>query len=253
MSSSHSPNQNYLLAALPAAEFQEVAALLELVQLRLGEVLYEPGKRLQHAYFPTSAIVSLHYVTESGGSAEIAGVGNEGMVGVSLFMEGGITSSSAMVQTAGHAYRLEARLLKQAFDGPGLMQELLLRYTQALITQISQTGACNRHHSLEQQLCRWLLLNLDRSPSNEFNMTEEFIAGILGVARERITEAAGKLQHSGFIRYRRAHITVLQRGGLERRTCECYAVGKRELLRLLPGTIPVMDSTSSPLPSLLGA
>jgi CRP-like cAMP-binding protein len=234
MSSPHSPNQNHLLAALPTAEFEAVAADLQLVLLQLGEILYEPGGQLQYAYFPTSAIVSLHYVTESGGSAEIAGVGNEGMVGVSLFMGGDITSSSAMVQTAGHAYRLEARLLKQAFDRPGPMQDLLLRYTQALITQISQTAACNRHHSVEQQLCRWLLLNLDRSPSNEFMLTQELVAGILGVRRESITEALEKLLRAGFIRYRRAHITVLERTGLESCACECYAVGKQELIRVLP-------------------
>jgi CRP-like cAMP-binding protein len=234
MSSTHSPNQNHLLAALPRAEFERVAPHLQLVLLRLGEILYEPGGQLQHAYFPTSAILSLHYVTESGGSAEIAGVGNEGMVGFSLIMGGDTTSSSAMVQTAGHAYRLKARLLKQAYDRTGLMQDLLLRYTQVLITQISQTAACNRHHSVEQQLCRWLLLNLDRSPSNGFIMTQEQIAGMLGVRREGITEAAGKLQHAGFIRYRRAHITVLERPGLESCACECYAVVKKELIRLLP-------------------
>jgi CRP-like cAMP-binding protein len=174
------------------------------------------------------------------------------MVGVSLFMEGGITSSSAMVQSAGHAYRLDARFLKQAVDRPGRMKALLLRYTQALIAQIAQTVACIRHHSVEQQLCRWLLLNLDRSPSNEFSMTEELIAGILGVDRDRIAEASGNLQRAGFIRYRRAHVTVLERTGLESCACECYAVGKRELLRLLPGTIPVVGSSSIPLPSLLG-
>lgn len=252
MSTLHSPSQNHLLAELPTAAFQEVGAHLQLVQLRLGEVLYEPGVQLQHAYFPTSAIVSLHYVTESGASSEFAGVGNEGMVGISLFMEGGITASAAMVQSAGHAYRLDGRLLKRAVDRPGPMQELLLRYTQALISQIAQTAACNRHHSMEQHLCRWLLLNLDRSPSNEFNMTEELIAGILGVCRERVTEAAGKLQQAGFIRYRRAHITVLQREGLESRACECYAVGRKELSRLLPGTIPVANSSPIPLASRPG-
>ena len=234
MSAPHSPNQNHLLSALPAEEFERVAAHLQLVLLQLGEILYEPGGQLQHAYFPTSAIVSLHYVTESGASAETAGVGNEGMVGVSLFMGSDTTSSSAMVQTAGHAYRLEARLLKQAFDRPGMMQELLLRYTQALITQIAQTAACNRHHSVEQQLCRWLLVNLDRSPAKEFILTQELIASMLGVRREDIVEAAGKLQHAGFIRYRRAHITVLERAGLESCACECYAVGKKELIRVLP-------------------
>ncbi|MFO8002792.1 Crp/Fnr family transcriptional regulator [Thioalkalivibrio sp.] len=234
MSSAHSPNQNHLLSALPTAEFERVAAHLKLVLLRLGEILYEPGGRLQHAYFPTTAIVSLHYVTDSGASAETAGVGNEGMVGVPLFMGGDTTSSSAMVQTAGHGFRLEGRFLKQAFDCTGVMREVLLRYTQALITQISQTAACNRHHSVEQQLCRWLLLNLDRSPSNEFMMTQELIARMLGVRREGIAEAAAKLQHAGFIRYRRAHITVLERSGLESCACECYAVVKKEMIRLGP-------------------
>lgn len=234
MSSPHSPDQNHLLSALPTAEFELVAAHLKLVLLRLGEILYEPGGRLQHAYFPTTAIVSLHYVTESGGSVETAGVGNEGMVGVALVMGGDKTSSSATVQTAGHAYRLEARLLRQAFDRTGPMRDLLLRYAQALITQICQTAACNRHHSVEQQMCRWLLLNLDRSPSNEFIMTQELIAGILGVRRDDITEAAEKLHHAGFIRYRRAHITVLERTGLESCACECYGVVKKELMRLLP-------------------
>ena len=234
MSPSHSPNQNHLLSALPQAGFELVAAHLELVLLQLGEILYEPGGHLQHAYFPTTAIVSLHYVTESGGSVEAAGVGNEGMVGVSLFMGGDTTSNSAMVHTAGHAYRLEARLLKQAFDRNGPMQDLLLRYAQALITQICQTAACNRHHSVEQQLCRWLLLNLDRSAPNEFSMTQELIARILGMGRDDITEAAEKLHHAGFIRYRRAHISVLERTGLESCACECYAVVKKELIRLLP-------------------
>jgi CRP-like cAMP-binding protein len=234
MSSPHSPRQNHLLAALPTAEFERVAAHLQLVFLQLGEILYEPGVQLKYAYFPTSAIVSLHYVTESGASAETAGVGNEGMVGASLFMGSDTTSSSAMVQTGGHAYRLGARLLKQEFDRAGLMRDLLLRYTQALITQIAQTAGCNRHHSVEQQLCRWLLSNLDRAPADEFILTQELIAGILGVRGERITEAAEKLQHAGFIRYRRAHITVLDRAGLESCACECYAVGRRELIRVLP-------------------
>ena len=234
MSSPHSPNQNHLLSALPTAEFELVAADLKLVLLQLGEILYEPGGHLQHAYFPTTAIVSLHYVTESGGSVETAGVGNEGMVGISLFMGGDTTSSSAMVQTAGHAYRLEARLLQQAFDRIGPMQDLLLRYAQALTTQICQTAACNRHHSVEQQLCRWLLVNLDRSPSKGFVMTQELIAGILGMRRDDITEAAEKLHNAGFILYRRAHITVFERTGLESCVCECYAVVKKELTRLLP-------------------
>ena len=233
MSSPHSPNQNRLLAALPTAEFETLAAYLELIPMPLGEVLYEPGGQLQYAYFPTTAIVSLHYVMESGASAETAGVGNEGVVGISLFMGGNTTPSSAVVQTAGHAYRLENRLLMEEFNRSGLLQRLLLRYTQALITQMTQTAACNRHHSIEQQLCRWLLLTLDRLPSNELVMTHELVASMLGVRREGITEAAGKLQHAGFIRYRRGHITVLERSGLETSACECYAVVRKELNRLL--------------------
>jgi CRP-like cAMP-binding protein len=233
MSSPHSPNQNHLLAALPTAEFEPLAAHLELVPMPLGELLYEPGGQLQHGYFPTTAIVSLHYVMESGASAEAAGVGNEGVLGISLFMGGDTTPSSAVVQTAGHAYRLEGRLLKQEFNRAGLMQRLLLRYTQALITQMTQTAACNRHHSVEQQLCRWLLLTLDRLPSNELIMTQELVASMLGVRREGITEAAGKLQRAGIISYRRGHIAVLDRSGLETHACECYAVVKKELSRLL--------------------
>jgi len=229
----HYPSQNHLLAALPAAEFDLLAEYIELVHLPLGEMLYEPGSQLKHAYFPTTAIVSLHYVMESGASSESAGVGNEGVVGVSLFMGGNTTSSSAMVQTAGYAYRLESHKLLQAFNRAGLLQRLLLRYTQALMTQMSQTAVCNRHHSVEQQLCRWLLLTLDRLPSNELVMTQELIANMLGVRREGITEAAGKLQHAGVISYRRGHIAVLDRAGLETRVCECYAVVKAELNRLL--------------------
>jgi CRP-like cAMP-binding protein len=231
--STNSPNQNHLLAALPAAEFERLAPHLEPGEMLLGDVLYEPGGQLQHAYFPTTAIVSLHYVMESGASAETAGVGNEGVVGISLFMGGDTTPSSAVVQTAGHAYRLESRLLKEEFDRGGLMQHLMLRYTQALITQMAQTAACNRHHSVEQQLCRWLLLTLDRLPTNELIMTQELVASMLGVRREGITEAAGKLQHAGVIRYRRGHISVLERSGLETRVCECYAVVKKEVSRLL--------------------
>jgi CRP-like cAMP-binding protein len=233
MISPPSPSQNHLLAALPTAEFEALAAHLELVPMRLGQMLYEPGGQLQHAYFPTTSIVSLHYVMESGASAETAGVGNEGMVGVSLFMGGDTTPSSAVVQTAGHAYRLERRLLKQEFERGGLLQKLLLRYTQALLTQMAQTAVCNRHHSLEQQLCRWLLLTLDRLPSNELVMTQELVASMLGVRREGITVAAGDLQRSGYISYRRGHIAVLNRSGLEASTCECYAVVKKELNRLL--------------------
>jgi CRP-like cAMP-binding protein len=238
MPSSHSPGQNHLLAALPAAEFGRLAAYLELVPMRLGEILYEPGGQMQHAYFPTSAIASLHYVMESGASAETAGVGNEGVVGISLFMGGDSTPSSAVVQTAGHGYRLAGRLLKQEFNRAGAMRGLLLRYTQALITQMIQTAACNRHHSVEQQLCRWLLLTLDRCDSRELIMTQELVASMLGVRREGITEAAGNLQRAGLIRYRRGHISVLQREGLEKRSCECYRVVKKELARLMSDVRP---------------
>ena len=238
MPSPHSPTQNHLLAALPAAELARLSSYLELVPMLLGDILYEPGSQMQHAYFPTTAIVSLHYVMESGASAETAGVGNEGVVGISLFMGGDTTPSSAVVQTAGHAYRLPGRLLKQEFLRGGAVQRLLLRYTQALITQMIQTAACNRHHSVEQQLCRWLLLTLDRVPSGELVMTQELIASMLGVRREGITEAAGKLQHAGVIRYRRGHISVLARSGLETRACECYAVVKKELSRLLSDVRP---------------
>ncbi len=201
--------------------------------MRLGDTLYEPGGRLQHVYFPTTAIVSLLYVMECGSSAEIAGVGNEGILGISLFMGGETTPSSAVVQTAGHGYRLPAKLLKEEFGRGGIVQQLLLRYTQALLTQMCQTAACNRHHSIEQQLCRWLLLTLDRMPSNELVMTQELVANALGVRREGITEAAGKLQRAGVIQYRRGHIAVLERSGLESGACECYAVVRKEMHRLL--------------------
>ena len=233
MDNPRSPNQNHLLAALPTAEFERIATHLELVTMPLGEVLYESSGQLQHVYFPATAIVSMQYVMENGASSEIAGVGNEGVLGVSLFMGGNSTPSRAIVQTAGHGYRLKARILKTEFDRGELLQHLLLRYTQALMTQISQTAVCNRHHAVEQQLCRWLLLTLDRLPSNDLTMTQELIAGMLGVRREGITEAAGHLQQAGCIRYRRGHITVLDRAGLETRVCECYAVVKKEHDRLL--------------------
>jgi len=233
MSIPHSPNQNHLLAALPAAEFEHLAPHLELVPMLLGETLYEPGGQLSHVYFPTTAIVSLLYMLESGLSAEAAGVGNEGILGISLFMGGDTTPSTAVVQTAGHGYRLQGRLLKEEFHRAGPMQRLLLRYTQALVTQMFQTAACNRHHSIEQQLCRWLLCTLDRLHSNELVMTQELVASALGVRREGITEAAGKLQRVGVIRYRRGHISVLERSGLEAGACECYAVVKKEIDRLL--------------------
>ena len=228
-----SPQQNHLLAALPTAAFDPLAAHLQRVPMQLGEALYEPGEQLLYAYFPTTAIVSLHYVIESGASAEIAGVGNEGVVGISLFMGGDTTPSSAVVQTAGHAYRLPRHLLKVEFDRGGPLQRLLLRYTQALITQMAQTAVCNRHHSIEQQLCRWLLVTLDRVPSGQLVMTQELVARMLGVRREGITEAAGKLQQAGVIRYRRGHIAVLDRTGLEGRSCECYGVVRTEIDRLL--------------------
>jgi CRP-like cAMP-binding protein len=227
--------RNQLLNALPVAEIDRLAPHLEFVPLRLGDMIYGPGEQLQHAYFPTTSIVSLHYVTESGASAEIAGVGNEGVVGISLFMGGDTTPSSAVVQIAGHAYRLKAALLLQEFRHGGVMQRRLLRYTQALIAQMTQAAVCNRHHSVEQQLCRWLLLTLDRIPLRELIVTQEQIAGALGVRRESVTEAAGALQVAGVIRYRRGHIAVVQRAGLETGACECYRVVKKEMHRLLSG------------------
>jgi CRP-like cAMP-binding protein len=229
----HDPNQNHLLAALLNAEFDRLAPHLELVPLLLGDVLYESGGKLQHVYFPTTAIISLHYVLENGGSSESAGVGNEGVLGISIFMGGGTTPSRAVVQTGGHAYRLKAHVLMEEFNRAGPVLRLLLRYTQALMTQMSQTAVCNRHHSVEQQLCRWLLLTLDRLPGSELTMTQELIANMLGVRREGVTEAAGRLQTAGYIRYRRGHITVLDRIGLEAAVCECYAVVRKEVLRLL--------------------
>jgi CRP-like cAMP-binding protein len=222
-----------LLAALPAAEFDRLAPHLEQVSMPLGQALYEPGGQLGHVYFPTTSIVSLLYVMEDGASAEIAVVGNEGVLGISLFMGGETTPSRAVVQSAGHGYRLAARVLKEEFNRAGALMRLLLRYTQALITQMSQTAVCNRHHALEQQLCRWLLLSLDRLDGMELSMTQELIANMLGVRREGVTEAAGKLQRDGLIRYSRGHITVLNRPGLEQTVCECYAVVKREVDRLL--------------------
>jgi CRP-like cAMP-binding protein len=228
-----SPLQNHLLAALPAAEFERLSPELELVPLLLGDVLYESGGEMKHAYFPTTSIISLHYVMEDGASAEIAGVGNEGVLGVSLFMGGNSTSSRALVQTAGHAYRLKSKLLLEEFNRGGPLLRLLLRYSQALITQMAQTGACNRHHSVDQQLCRWLLLTLDRMPTSDLVMTQELIASMLGVRRESVTDAAGKLREKGVISYRRGHITVLDRAGLNTHVCECYEVVKREFTRLL--------------------
>jgi CRP-like cAMP-binding protein len=233
MQQANESSQNLLLAALPTAEFGRLARHLERVPMRLGDMLYEPGEQLQHAYFPVSSIVSLHYVMATGASASVAGVGNEGMVGISLFMGGNTTPSSAVVQTAGVAYRLERRWLKQEFERSGTLHQLLLRYTQALMTQMTQTAVCNRHHTVEQQLCRWLLVTLDRIPSGQIVMTQELVASMLGVRREGVTDAAGRLQAAGVIRYRRGHISVLERGGLETRACECYEVVRREFARLL--------------------
>jgi CRP-like cAMP-binding protein len=229
-----SPHQNHLLDALPRSDYERIASHLEPVSMKLGDVLYEPGVQLRYVYFPTTSIVSLLYVMEDGASAEIAIVGNEGILGISLFMGGDTTPSRAVVQGAGHGFRLKAELLKSEFGRFGPTMQLLLRYTQALITQMSQTAVCNRHHSVDQQLCRWLLLSLDRLQSNELSMTQELIANMLGVRREGVTEAAGKLQEAQLIRYRRGRITVLDRPGLEARSCECYQVVKTEFDRLLP-------------------
>ncbi len=233
MASQHDPRQNHLLAALPRDEYQRLAPHLERVELTLGESLVESGKVMRHVYFPTDCIVSLLCVMEDGDSTEIAVVGAEGIVGISLFMGGETTPSRAVVQSAGGAYRLKGQLLKDEFDRASTLQYLLLRYTQALITQMAQTAVCNRHHSLDQQLCRWLLLSLDRLPSNELVMTQELIANMLGVRREGVTESAGKLQKAGLIAYHRGRISILDRPGLEARVCECYAVVKKEYDRLL--------------------
>jgi len=233
----HSPNQNQLLAALPAEDLQRLVPDLELVKLPLGKVIYSPGEQLRYAWFPTTATVSLHYDMESGESAEIAGVGNEGVVGILLIMGGDSTSSSATVQVSGYAYRLKASVLKQEFERAGFTQRLLLRYTQAIITEIGQTAACNKHHSVHQRLCRWLLLTLDRTPSNNLVMTQELVAYMLGVRREGITEVAGLLRNAGVISYNRGHIKVLQRKGLEAGACECYQVVRKELNRLYCQTV----------------
>jgi CRP-like cAMP-binding protein len=231
------PEVNGLLAALPVAERERLYPHLDSVSMALGDVVYEPGSQQAYVYFPTTSIVSLLYVMKDGASAEIAVVGKEGMVGVSLFMGGETTPSRAIVQSAGSAFRLSGQLLKREFVRAGPMQHLLLRYTQALLTQMAQTAVCNRHHSVDQQLCRWLLLSLDRLPSNRLTMTQELIANMLGVRREGVTEAAGKLQSAGLIHYSRGRITVLDRPGLESRACECYAVVRREFDRLLPDTL----------------
>lgn len=233
----HLPAQNHLLGVLPAAVLDRLIPHLKLVSMSLGDVLYESGSSLRHVYFPTTAIVSLLYLLADGASAEIAVVGNEGIIGIALFMGGETTTNRAVVQSAGFAYRMPGQVLKDEFTRAGPMQHLLLRYTQALLTQMSQTAVCNRHHSVDQQLCRWLLLSLDRLNSNDLVMTQELIANMLGVRREGVTEAAGRLQKDGLITYSRGHITVIDRAGVEARCCECYAVVKRESDRLLPAEV----------------
>jgi CRP-like cAMP-binding protein len=237
-SASNSPKANRLLAALPDENYNALQPFLEGVPLPLGMVVYESGAAQSYVYFPTSSIVSLLYVLADGASAEIAVTGNEGLVGIALFMGGETTPSRAVVQSAGHGYRLRAGVLKKQFEAGGVLQHLLLRYTQALITQMTQTAVCNRHHSVDQQLCRWLLLSLDRLPGTELVMTQELIANMLGVRREGVTEAAGKLQAEGLIHYSRGRITVPDRRQLEARVCECYGVVKKEYDRLLPEVSP---------------
>jgi CRP-like cAMP-binding protein len=234
MSNTVGPRKNHLLAALPVEEWERLTVHMELVHMPLGEVLYESGTQLRHVYFPTTSIVSLLYVMADGRSTEIAVVGNEGIIGIALFMGGDTMPNRAVVQSSGSAYRLQGHLLKQEFKRAVEFQHLLLRYTQALLTQMAQTAVCNRHHSVEQQLCRWLLLSLDRLASNELTMTQELIANMLGVRREGVTEAAGKLQNAGLIQYSRGHIVVLDRPRLETEACECYGVVKKEFDRLLP-------------------
>lgn len=234
MTDNYHPQQNHLLAALSADTYSRLHPHLELMNFPLGMVLYESGDTLHHVYYPLDCIVSLLYVMKSGASAEIAVVGNEGLIGVALFMGGESTTNRAVVQSAGYAYRLKGQLLKTEFNIHGDLLHLMLRYTQSLLTQMAQTAVCNRHHSIDQQLCRWLLLSLDRLPSNQLTMTQELIANMLGVRREGVTEAAGKLQKLGVIEYRRGQITVLDRPKLERLSCECYSVVKTETERLLP-------------------
>ncbi|QJR16722.1 Crp/Fnr family transcriptional regulator [Usitatibacter palustris] len=229
-----SPKQNHLLANLSAAELKRMRPHLEAVAMPLGHVIYESGRLLDHVFFPTTSIVSLLHVLENGSTTEIAVVGNDGLVGISLFMGGETTPSRAMVQSTGHAFRLPAKFLHAEFGRGGSMQHLLLRYTQALITQMAQTAVCNRHHSVDQQLCRWLLLSLDRLPTQDLVVTQELIASMLGVRREGVTAAAGKLQEAGVIEYRRGHIRVLNRTKLEKMSCECYSVVRKECDRLLP-------------------
>jgi CRP-like cAMP-binding protein len=242
MAISENPHKNHLLDALPTDVYERLLPHLQLVELKLGQVLYESGGELNYAFFPTTCIVSLLYVMENGASAEIAVVGNEGIIGIALFMGGGSMPNRAVVQSAGYAFRLRKGIVEQEFDRYGALLHLLLRYTQALITQMSQTAVCNRHHSLDQQLCRWLLLSLDRLPGNRLKMTQELIANMLGVRREGVTEAAGKLSQAGLIEYTRGMITVLDRPGLEARVCECYQVVKAETDRLLPPPPELADT-----------
>jgi CRP-like cAMP-binding protein len=246
MAAPHCTTQNHLLAAFPTAEYERLAPHLELIAMPLGQVLCESGGRLDYVYFPTTCIVSVLYVLKDGASAEIAVVGNEGLVGISVFMGGDTTPSRAVVRSGGYGYRLKAGLMQQEFGRAGPVMRLLLRYTQALITQMTQTAVCNRHHSVEQQLCRALLLSLDRLSSNSLTMTQELIANMLGVRREGVTEAAGNLQRAGLIRYSRGHIDVLDRPGLEQAVCECYGVVKREFDRLLPDIPRATTAPASP-------
>ena len=233
------PRQSHLIAALPDDVCERIFPHLERVELPLGQALYESGDQLNHVYFPTTAIVSLLYVMENGASAEIAVVGNEGIVGIALFMGGETMANRAVVQSAGHAYRLKGQLLRQEFNRSGALQHLLLRYTLALFTQMAQTAVCNRHHSVDEQLCRWLLLSFDRLSSDTLFMTQELIANMLGVRREGVTEAAGNLQNAGLIKYSRGQITMLDRPGMETRVCECYEVVRKESFRLLPDVLAV--------------
>jgi CRP-like cAMP-binding protein len=247
MPNAHAPQQNRLLAALAPPDRERIYPHLKLVPMPLAEVIYEPGETLRNVYFPTDSIVSLMYTTADGAAAEIAMVGNEGLIGIAIFMGGGATPSRAVVQSAGSAYRLTAQQLNEEFHRNGETQRLLLRYTQALITQMAQTVVCNRHHSVDQQLCRWLLLSLDRLSSNRLTMTQELISNMLGVRREGVTDAAGKLQKLGIIRYTRGQIEVLDRPRLEQLCCECYAVVKKETDRLLPiPKLPGVDLPTAP-------
>ena len=245
MSSPHSPKQNHILAALPAEDYARLLPDLELIPMPLGWAVYESGGHMSYLYFPTTSLVSLLYVMEDGASAEIAISGNEGLVGISVFMGGETTPSRAVVQSAGNGYRLSANVAKREFAAGGHLQHLALRYTQALITQMAQTAVCNRHHALDKQLCRWLLLSIDRLEGDELKMTQELIANMLGVRREGVTEAAGRLQADGLIQYSRGHIKVVDRAGLEKRVCECYAVVKMEYDRLLPYKIPGLPNTAT--------